>query len=142
MSIMRAPDITFDRDLPVMNAIMTSVTLNMNVVNQRMQQDGAAIRQMGAENEQRMLEEGREFRQQMDDQFNRFEERMAAQQQAMHDSASDTIEYIRGVRDVYDTQTGQMISVDLFNVNGIVAGMNDAAGDPNRFVQIPLRYER
>jgi hypothetical protein len=142
MSIMRAPDVTFDRDLPVMNAIMSSIQLNMDVVNHRMAADGAAIRQMGEENEQRLLEQGREFRQQMDDQFNRFEERMAAQQQAMHDSASDTIEYIRGVRDVYDTQTGQMISVDLFNVNGIVAGMNDAANDPNRFVQIPLRYER
>jgi hypothetical protein len=67
---------------------------------------------------------------------------MAAQQQAMHDSSSDFIEYIRGVRDVYDNQTGQMHSVDLFHVNGIVNGMNTAANDPNRFVQIPLRYER
>ena len=67
---------------------------------------------------------------------------MAAQQQAMHDSSSDFIEYIGGVRDVCDTATGKMHSVDLFHANGIVDGMNAAANDPNRFVQIPLRYER
>ena len=48
----------------------------------------------------------------------------------------------KGVRDVYDTRTGQTHSVDLFNVNGIVEGLNSGANDPNRFVQIPLRYER
>jgi hypothetical protein len=60
----------------------------------------------------------------------------------MNNSASDFIETIQGTRDVYDTTTGQTRSVNLFNVNGIVDGLNAAAGDPTRFVQIPLRDER
>jgi hypothetical protein len=75
-------------------------------------------------------------------QFADHEQQIAAQEKATHDSSSDYIEYVLGVRDVYDTQTGQMGSVDLFNASGIVNGMNNAANDPNRFVQIPLRYER
>jgi hypothetical protein len=49
---------------------------------------------------------------------------------------------IRGVRDVYDTKTGTLHSVDLYNSHAIVEGMNAAVNDPNQFVQIPLRYER
>jgi hypothetical protein len=142
MSIMRAPDATFDRDLPVMNAIMNSIKLNMDVVNGQIAANGAAVRKMGQDSFQQLLSQGRAFRQQQDDQFNDFESRIAAQQQAVHDSTSDFIEYVKGTRDVYDTSTGQMGSVDLFNVHGIVSGMNTAANDPNRFVEIPLRYER
>jgi hypothetical protein len=44
---MRAPDATFDRDLPVMNDIMTSLKLNMDVVTRQIQQNSAAVRKMG-----------------------------------------------------------------------------------------------
>ena len=74
--------------------------------------------------------------------FNHFEAQQNARQQAMHNSASDFIETIQGTRDVMDTTTGQTRSVNLFNVNGIVDALNTATSDPQRFVQIPLRYER
>jgi hypothetical protein len=139
---MRAPDTTFDRDLPVMNDIMTSFKMNMEVVNRQIEQNGAAVRKMGEDSERQLLKQARGFNQQQAENFDRFESQQRAREQARHDSNSDFIEYINGVRDVYDSRTGQMHSVDLFNVNGIVEGMNAGANDPNRFVQIPLRYER
>jgi len=139
---MRAPDATFDRDLPVMNAIMTSFKMNMDVVNRQISQAGAAVRKMGEESERQLLKQAHDFNAREAENFNRFESQERAREQARHDSNSNFIEYINGVRDVYDTRTGQMLSVDLFNVNGIVAGLNAGANDPNRFVQIPLRYER
>ncbi len=140
-NVMRAPDATFDRDLPVMNDIMSSFKMNMDVVNKQIEQNGARC-QMGEDSERQLLKQAHDFNQQQAENFNRFETQELAREQARHDSNSDFIEYITGVRDVYDTRTGQTTSVDLFNVNGIVQGMNDAALDPNRFVQIPLRYER
>ena len=141
-SIMRAPDATFDRDLPVMNDIMTSLKMNMDVVTRQIEQNGAAVRKMGRDSERQLLKQVREFNQQEAENFNRFESQQRAREQARHDSNSDFIKYVEGVRDVYDTGTGEMLSVALFNVNGIVGGLNTAANDPNRFVQIPLRYER
>ena len=114
----------------------------MDVVNSKIASDGAAIRKIGEDNERELLKRGREFQQAQADQFDRFESQIAAQQQAVHDSSSDMIEYCLGVRDVYDRATGQMSQVDLFNSHGIVQGLNDAALDPGRFVEIPLRYER
>jgi hypothetical protein len=97
---------------------------------------------MGEESERQLLKQAHDFNAREAENFNRFESQERAREQARHDSNSNFIEYINGVRDVYDTRTGQMLSVDLFNVNGIVAGLNAGANDPNRFVQIPLRYER
>ncbi|HTW95472.1 MAG TPA: hypothetical protein VMD30_11790 [Tepidisphaeraceae bacterium] len=139
---MRSPDATFDRDLPVMNGIMSSLKLNMDVVNQEIAQSGAAVRKMGQDSFNQMMQRAKDFDVQQAQNFDRFESQIAAQEKAVHDSSSDEIEYVSGVRDVYDTDTGEMQKVDLFNVNGIVQSMNDAANDPNRFVQIPLRYER
>jgi hypothetical protein len=139
---MRAPDATFDRDLPAMNAIMSSLKMNMDVVTRQIEQNGAAVRKMGEDSERQLLKQAHQFSQQQAENFNRFESQQRAREQARHDSNSDFIEYIKGVRDVYDTRTGQMLSVDLFNVNGIVTGLNAGANDANRFVQIPLRYER
>ncbi len=142
MTIMRAPDAIFDRDIPVMNAIVNSETMNMDVVNSQIQAAGEQVRKMGQEAEQRLLEQGREFREQQQDQFNRFEEQMAAQEQARHDFTSDFIEYISNVRRVYDNQTGETGEVPLLNSGDIVDDMNKETGDPSRFVQIPLRELR
>lgn len=141
-SNMRAPDEIFDRDLPVMQAIMNSVSLNMNVVAQVQQRDGNAIRQIYADKFKVMMKTARDFRDQQAISFANHERRIAAQAKARHDSNSDFIEYIGGVRRVYDRGTGRMLDVDLLNSNGIVNGLNEAANNPNRFVQIPLRYLR
>lgn len=142
VSGMRAPDATFDRDLPVMNAIMNSVNLNMDKVNGDIKAAGESARKMGAEMFAVIQKNGRDFQDEQAVSFNRHEMQIAAREKAMHDSSSDYIEYVLGVRSVYDNATGRMHSVDLFNSNAIVDGMNAAANDPNRFVQIPLRYQR
>jgi len=139
---MQAPDATFDKDLPKMSAVMASVKVDMTVVGKETAAAGEATREQGREQFAAMQRNHAAWQDQQAQQFADHEQQIAAQEKATHDSSSDFIEYVRGVRDVYDTQTGQMGSVDLFNANGIVNGMNNAANDPNRFVQIPLRYER
>jgi hypothetical protein len=54
-------------------------------------------------------------------------------------SAADFDESIIGTRTIYDTVTGQSGYANLTDVNGVVDSLNQAALDPNRFVQIPLR---
>jgi hypothetical protein len=52
---------------------------------------------------------------------------------------ADRVEAILGTRTVYDTVTGESGYADLTDVTGVVNSLNQAALDPNRFVQIPLR---
>jgi FKBP-type peptidyl-prolyl cis-trans isomerase len=56
-------------------------------------------------------------------------------------SAADFIEVIKGTRTVYDRTTGESATANLYYVDGVVDSLNQAALDPNRFVQIPLRDE-
>jgi hypothetical protein len=142
MCVMRAPDETFDKDLPVMSAIQASIKLNNQVIGQEIAAQGEAVRAQGRASFAAMQRDHAAWQDQQARQFADHQQQIAAQQQAMHDSSSDFIEYIGGVRDVYDNQTGLMHSVDLFHSDSIVDGLNTAANDPNRFVQIPLRYER
>lgn len=138
----RAPDAAFDRDLPVMMEIANSFKVNLDVVNKTLTHDGDVIRKMGEENQYQLLKRGREFNEQQAHHFAQFESQMQAQSQARHDANSDFIEYIGGVRTVYNTRTGETANVDLFNANAIVNAMNAAANSPNENVQIPLRYQR
>ena len=54
-------------------------------------------------------------------------------------NSADFDESIIGTRTIYDTVTGQSGYANLTDVNGVVDSLNQAALDPNRFVQIPLR---
>ena len=54
-------------------------------------------------------------------------------------NAADFNESIIGTRTIYDTVTGESGYANLSDVNGVVDSLNQAALDPNRFVQIPLR---
>jgi hypothetical protein len=53
--------------------------------------------------------------------------------------AADFNESIIGTRTIYDTVTGASGYANLTDVNGVVDSLNQAALDPTRFVQIPLR---
>ncbi len=141
-TLMRAPDATFDRELPVMNAVLNSVKLDMNVVSKRMAERGEQVRQAIADNTRIMLERHHEFQKLQADRFNHFESQIAAQQKAMHDSTSDFIEYISGVRRVMDSETGKPVDVELSNADHIVEEMNKNSNDPTRFKQMPLRNDR
>lgn len=142
---MYGPEATFETDLPVMQQIFASMKLAPGAMERQGAANQAQFKQF-MENNQRqheaMLARGREFNRQQQDRFERFESNMRAQSQARHDANSDFIEMIRGYRDVYDTRTGTMHSVDYYNVDAITNSWNAAANDPHQFVQAPLRYQR
>lgn len=138
----RAPQDAFDRDFQLMNDILKSVKVDQKWLMEKMKQDGERLRRQAQAFSQQMFQQSQQFQAQQKEHFERFESQMRAQAQARHDSNSDFIEMIRGVRTVYDTKTGERADASLYHVDGIVQGMNDAANDPGRFIQIPLRYER
>jgi hypothetical protein len=152
-----APPATFDHDLPIMMAIVQSEKVNAdramqvaNAQNQQLQQIG----QQMAENAAKQQEAS--FKQFQNDQQTRqnIHDEQMAQTQAGYDahnqqfrdtqvqrsrSAADFNESIIGTRTIYDTVTGQSGYAKLTDVNSVVDSLNQAALDPNRFIQIPLR---
>jgi hypothetical protein len=152
-----APVDSFDHDRKLMFAITQSEKINEQVVMQKMneqsQQNMAMIKQQGEADAARLNANHQAFMQQQQQQFDTHEAQMA-QNDAARDSRNqqfadyenqrsrmkdNQVEQILGYREVYDTQTGLSADVDLYNVNGVVNALNQAALDPNRFVQIPLR---
>ena len=63
----------------------------------------------------------------------------AADETQKQRNTADFIETIQGTRKIYDTQTGAEGYANLSDVTGVVDSLNQAALDPNRFVQVPLR---
>jgi DNA polymerase III psi subunit len=152
-----APVDTFDHDRKLMFAIIKSEKVNEQVVMQKMneqqQQSMAMIKQQGEVENAQLNANHQAFMQQQQQQFDTHEAQMAqndAARDARNQQFSDyenqrsrnkdnQVEQILGYREVYDTQTGLSANVDLNDVNGVVNALNQAALDPNRFVQIPLR---
>lgn len=54
-------------------------------------------------------------------------------------AAANVSEFAGGTRDIVDRQTGEQSTVDLNYSTGIVNSLNQAALDPTRFQEIPLR---
>jgi hypothetical protein len=152
-----APDATFDRDLPTMLAIAQSEKGNADQIQKTVQgignarlaagaqtlKDAAAAQQANFED----FQQSQQMRQNIHDQ-------QQAQTQAGYDDINraaneheyarsrqdaDQVEAIIGTRTVYDTVTGESGYANLTDVNAVVDSLNQAALDPNRFVQIPLR---
>lgn len=153
----QAPDATFDHDLPIMMAIVNSEKVDQNratqVANARNQQMQQMGQQMAAAAAQRQQASFEQFQHDQQTRFDIHEQQMA-QTQAGYDAhnqqfrddqlqrsrnAADFNESIIGTRTIYDTVTGQSGYANLTDVNGVVDSLNQAALDPNRFVQIPLR---
>jgi hypothetical protein len=143
--IVRAPDASFERDLPVMLAMVQSLKENAQAINQKTQQGIQAQNQwfQAQQKAHRAQVEGFEKQQQAHreasqafDQRNRDWERGQNETARGHDDFS---EVLRGYRTVEDTTTGVKRSVDLGNVDVIVDKLNEA--DPGRYRQIPLRDE-
>jgi hypothetical protein len=152
-----APDATFDHDLPIMMAIVQSEKVNqdraMQVGLQQNQQAYQAGQQMLAAQQSQFQAMNNMYKQNAQTQFD-IHEQQQAQTQAGYDAhnqqfrddqlqrsrnAADFNESIIGTRTIYDTVTGQSGYANLTDVNGVVDSLNQAALDPNRFVQIPLR---
>jgi hypothetical protein len=152
-----APIDAFDLDKKTMFAIIQSEKLNQQAISQRMneqaQQNMAMIKQQGDASEA-ALQASHDAFMQAQDQRNADHQAYMQQTQAGYDAHNqqfqedmltkarnkdNVVEQIQGYREVYDTQTGLSANVDLNDVNGVVNSLNQAALDPNRFVQIPLR---
>jgi hypothetical protein len=152
-----APDATFDHDLPIMLAMVKSEKGNAA----RIQQVVQAIGQQNLQAGQQVLADGAKQRQDSFEQFQKdqqsrqnIHDAQQQQTQAGYDAhnqqfndyelqrsrhSADFDESVLGTRTIYDTVTGQSGYANLTDVNGVVDSLNQAALDPNRFVQIPLR---
>jgi hypothetical protein len=152
-----APEATYKQDAPLMFAMMNSLkinqaqfTQNLNAQTQTNMHDLAVMGQ--AENQvlQTQAQMGRdnmntqnsiyqqEHQAQMDG-YAQHNAQWAADETQKQRNTANFIETIKGTRMVYDTQTGATGYANLSDVTGVVDSLNQAALDPNRFVQVPLR---
>jgi hypothetical protein len=143
----RAPDATFQHDLPLMLEMAQSwriapkqvAAVNNKAFKQYMQQveQQQAITKARAE---ASYQRTRDWEQAQKGRYGGASgggQGRAASNQASND---DVDEYIRGYRTIEDTRTGERHSVDLGNVDEIVDGLNRVEAD--RFRQIPLRDDQ
>jgi hypothetical protein len=143
--IMRAPDATFERDLPTMRAMVFSLKENAQVIGQKAQEALNAQNQWFQAQQQahRQQVEGFERQQQAHREVTKAQDRQnrnwEKNQNATSRSHDDFDEVLRGYRTVEDTRSGVKTSVDLGNVDIVVDKLNEA--DPGRYRQIPLRDE-
>jgi len=154
-----SPAETYDHDAPVVLAMVRSEKVNQEVASQRMQQisqqNMAMLKQQADASNASLQRNHDEWMKAQDQRNATYQEQHAAQMAgyAQHNqqwaneewqksrNSADFIETIKGTRTVYDTATGAAGTADLNYVNGVVNSLNEAALDPNRFVQIPLRDE-
>ena len=151
---------TFDQDKVAIFAMIRSLNVNQQaaeqIMQQRQQQQMSAIQQQGAASSAALKANADAFQQQQDQRFADNQERQA-ETQAGYDqhnqqfqsdelakarNKDNQVEQILGYRTVYDTQTGLSTTADLSDVTSVVNSLNQAALDPNRFVQIPLRDQQ
>ena len=98
-----------------------------------------ATAQMGRDNMNTQNEIHQEQHQAQMDGYAQHNAQWAADETQKQRNTADFIETIQGTRLVYDTQTGASGYANLSDVTGVVDSLNQAALDPNRFVQVPLR---
>jgi hypothetical protein len=143
--IMRAPDATFERDLPTMRAMVLSLKENAQVIGQKAQEALNAQNQwfQAQQKAHRQQVEGFERQQQAHREVTKAQDAQnrnwEKNQNATSRSNDDFDEVLRGYRTVEDTRSGVKTSVDLGNVDVVVDKLNEA--DPGRYRQIPLRDE-
>lgn len=126
-----APDMTFDRDLPVMSAIVQSFKTDPGAMQRETGRAIAAANQRFAAYQRAHATQVQAF----DDYFQSQQRNSLIRDRV----AIDFDEVIRGVRTVEDARTGERHSVDLGNVKEIVDELNRP--EPGRFIEIPLRDE-
>jgi hypothetical protein len=152
-----APDATYDHDAPVMFAMVNSLKVNeaqfTQVLNAQTQNNIQAIQTLGAAENKALATQAQIGRDNMNTQneihqeqhqaqmdgYHQHNEQWAADETAKQQRNADFIETIQGTRTIYDTQTGAVGSAELTSATAVVDSLNQAALDPNRFVQIPLR---
>jgi hypothetical protein len=152
-----APEATFDHDAPLMFAMLGSLRVNQaqftqnlnaqtqnNIHNSQVlgQAENQVLQtqaQMGQDNMNTQNSIYQQQHQAQMDGYAQHNQQWAADETQKQRNTADFIETIKGTRMVYDTQTGATGYANLSDVTGVVDSLNQAALDPNRFVQVPLR---
>jgi hypothetical protein len=157
----QAPRASFDRDYALFDAIgrsfkhnmeATRATINaedqaldrqttasLNQINQQGQADLASQRASQQQFQGQMTATHDAQMQASQERFDREKAQWAQHETQIQQANADVIEQIQGTRAIVDTQTGQTGSAPLWDVNGVVDSLNQAALDPNRYVAVPLR---
>jgi hypothetical protein len=124
-----APEASFAKDLPLMQAIFNSYKSNSKVIQQQtaeiirgMNQRFHAQQQAHAENQQA---------------FDGYLQTLQNNSDRTDRSTVNFIEVLRGEGTIQDTVTGERRNVNLAHLEDIVDALNRA--DPNRYAPIPLR---
>ncbi len=141
----RAPDATFERDLPVMLEMINSLKTNDAQIRARNSQGLAGQKSWFANQQKAHKAQVAAFDahnkqwEASEKAFDARNQRVADEQNTRARSNDNFDELIRGYRTVEDTQSGVKTSVDLGNVDKIVDDLNEH--DPGRYREIPLRDE-
>jgi hypothetical protein len=141
----RAPDASFEHDLPVMLEMINSLKTNDAQIRARNGQGLAAQKNWFANQQKAHKQQVAAFdahNRQWEASEKAFDERNQRVEDAQNTRArsNDNFdELIRGYRTVEDTETGIKKSLDLGNVDKIVDDLNEY--DPGRYREIPLRDE-
>jgi hypothetical protein len=139
----RAPDATFDRDLPTMQAITASFRIEARAARGPMIAAGAGGGQSYASRRDQILakRDANERRRQQILQRNQITADRTAdiknRSAGYQKNNDDAVEVLRGTRAVEDTRTGKRVNVNLGDSDQIVDGLN--RNDPDRYRQIKLR---
>ena len=150
---LRAHVATFDRDLPTLWAVVQSFKPDNDQINRLGQQRVQATAEAGREqlkiqadanrqNQQAMFDRNQAIHDAQADRFDRFQHSIEAQSTAGHRASADFSEMIGGYQKVVNTRTGEERSVDYYNSTGIVAGLNESAGDNTEWVAVHRRDEQ
>ena len=125
----RAPDATFERDLPTMKAMLASLRIDARAASSATHSQIVAKR------------DANDRRRKLIKQKNQLNEERTAdilhQSEGYQRNNDDADEVLRGTRTIEDTKTGEKADVNLGDSDGIVDGLNRS--DPGRYRQIRLR---
>ena len=124
-----APVAVFNQRLLVMMEIYKSYSVDTSVVAENSRQ-----------NSERIIKKSQAQLRAMHDRFEATQATFRAAEKARHAGAMRTVEMIRGVRAVDDTQTGERTWADLNSIDKIVSERNAAEGY-NRYKETPLELE-
>ena len=129
MTESRAPDATFERDLPAMKAMVSSLRINAGAARAATGNQSAA-KHAANDRQRKLMKQKRELNQERTADILHTSDGY----QKNHD---DAVEVLRGTTTIEDTQTGKRTGVNLDDSDALVDGLNKR--DPNRYRQVRLR---
>jgi hypothetical protein len=152
ISGMQAHVETFDRDLPTMSAILGSLKVDgqqmTTVMGARCAATAAAnahvleIQNASFQERQRdIFARNQEYHDWQSERFDRIEQGINNQSLASHRASADVTEMVGGYQKVVNARTGEELSVNYYNGPGIVAGLNEQAGNTGEWVAVHRRDE-